>query len=97
MLVCYLLRDLLTINSEDGVLVKDVARTKRYVVRANKKLDDTLRLFQKWKTHLCIVKDSKNVVVGIVTLEDVLEEIFGEIIDEHDKFVDMRELQERAH
>ncbi|GIV42507.1 MAG: hypothetical protein KatS3mg034_1817 [Vicingaceae bacterium] len=55
-----------------------------FFVPENKKLDDLLRDFQKRKMHMAIVVDEFGAVPGIITLEDVLEEIVGEITDEYD-------------
>ncbi len=44
-----------------------------------------LRLFAKEHAHLAVVRDGHDAVVGIVTLEDVVEELIGEVDDEHDK------------
>ncbi|MDE2731046.1 MAG: hemolysin family protein [Bacteroidota bacterium] len=49
------------------------------------KLDDLLQDFQKRKTHLAIVVDEFGGTAGLVTLDDVLEEVVGEIQDEHDE------------
>jgi len=48
------------------------------------KADTLLEKFQQYHQHLFIVRDSDNKVVGLVTMEDVLEELFGEIYDEKD-------------
>ena len=53
-----------------------------------KPLDSLLRDFQETRRHMAIVVDEYGGVEGIVTLEDVLEEIVGDIIDESDRYVE---------
>jgi putative hemolysin len=57
---------------------------KPYFVPETKKLSDLLRHFQKRKEHLAVVVDEHGSITGLVTLEDILEEIVGEIMDETD-------------
>ncbi|CAA0206553.1 Gliding motility protein GldE [Tenacibaculum maritimum] len=57
---------------------------KPFFVPENKKLDDLLSEFQEKKNHLAIVVDEYGGTSGIVTLEDVIEEIVGDINDEFD-------------
>ena len=56
-----------------------------YFVPETKKIDDLLREFQENKIHIAIVVDEFGGTSGLVTLEDVLEEIVGEIHDEYDE------------
>lgn len=53
-------------------------------VPETKKIDEVFREFQRRRIHIAIVVDEHGGVAGLLTMEDVLEEIFGEIRDEHD-------------
>ena len=57
---------------------------QQFSVPETKKIDNLLREFQKRKIHLAVVIDEYGGVSGIVTLEDIIEEIVGEINDEYD-------------
>ena len=58
---------------------------KPFFVPENKKLDDLLKEFQSKKMHMSIVVDEYGGASGLATLEDVLEEIVGDITDEYDE------------
>jgi len=64
----------------------ELAKTACFV-QENRKIVDLLKFFQAQKIHMAIVTDEFGAVRGLITLEDVVEEIVGEIGDEYDKKV----------
>ena len=79
----FYLKDMLPFLDKDNFKWQDKLR-KPFFVPENKKLDVLLREFQERKMHLAVVVDEYGGTSGIVTLEDILEEIVGEITDEFD-------------
>jgi len=63
--------------------VKEVMNSV-FFVQQKMKADDVLRKMQRKKAHMAVVKSKNGKIIGIVTFEDLIEEIFGEISDEHD-------------
>ncbi|MGZ4661079.1 MAG: hemolysin family protein, partial [Arthrobacter sp.] len=68
---------------QEPPLVESLAREVRYVPES-KPVSDLLRELQKESTHVAIVIDEYGGTAGLVTLEDLIEEIVGEIVDEYD-------------
>jgi CBS domain containing-hemolysin-like protein len=71
-------------TTESGAVVLEDIMREPYFVPENKKLDQLLNQFKSRKDHAAIVVNEYGEVTGIVTLEDVLEAIVGDIIDETD-------------
>ena len=67
--------------------LREMMATPTFVMQ-NTKVSDLLKMFQKTKTHMAVVVDEYDGVQGIVTMEDILEELVGEIWDEHDEVVE---------
>ncbi|MBU0470259.1 MAG: DUF21 domain-containing protein [Nanoarchaeota archaeon] len=84
-------KDLINIDPEYNIPLREIMRKKINFIGRNDKLGGLLKKFQDKKVHLFIVLDKSKRISGIITLEDVLEEIVGEIVDEYDKVIDMRE------
>ncbi len=62
------------------------------------KIGDLLKIFQEEKVHMAVVTDEYGGTAGIITLEDVLEELVGEIWDEHDEVTEeIRQVGEREY
>lgn len=77
-------KDLLQhLNEENDFKWYELIRSP-FFVPENKKIDDLLKEFQELKMHMAVVVDEYGGASGVVTLEDVLEEIVGEITDEFD-------------
>ncbi len=87
-------KDLLKICAQpqkDDLQLEDYLKRVHFVSE-NKPIVDLLKEFQKEKTHMAMVTDEFGTVRGLITLEDVLEEIVGEIDDEYD--IENEELEE---
>jgi putative hemolysin len=83
-------RDLFEFVQQGGLDrgIKDILR-EAYFVPESKKVRDLLKELRYRKTHMAIVVDEFGGVVGLVTLEDVLEEIVGEIYDEYEEELEL--------
>jgi len=89
--------DILTAMANDrfDVKMEEIKRPIHFVIDSTR-LDDLLRTFLKRRQHLVAVIDEFGGVSGIVTLEDVLEELIGrEIVDESDQVTDLRAYAQR--
>ncbi len=65
--------------------IRQLPLRSAYFVPESKRLDDLLHEMQKQRVHMAIVVDEYGAVAGLVTIEDVVEEIIGDIKDEYDK------------
>lgn len=78
------IKDLLPYLQEKDDFKWNTLLRNPFFVPENKKIDDLLKEFQESKIHLAVVVDEYGGTSGVVTLEDIIEEIVGEITDEFD-------------
>jgi CBS domain containing-hemolysin-like protein len=79
------------VQSSELIVLDDLIRPPVFVINTAQVVD-VLKQFKQGRHHLAIVVDEYGATVGLVTIEDILEEIFGEIYDEYD----VREQHSRA-
>lgn len=85
-----LVKKLLLIDPNAGIRLRDIGYTDVMKVPGSYGLLDMLNYFQEGKSHIAIVENETSHPLGIITLEDVIEELIGEeILDETDIYVDM--------
>jgi putative hemolysin len=70
-------------SGSGATMVRDVVRPV-HVIPENKPVNRLMREMQANKFHLAVVADEYGAIAGLITLEDCLEELVGEIVDEHD-------------
>lgn len=70
-------------GQKERLSIKEIMRPP-YFVPETKRVDDLLKEFQKGKIHIALVVDEYGVISGLITIEDIIEEIFGSIFDEYD-------------
>lgn len=80
-------KDFFTTAFKKNSSISDIIKPVLYVTKTQK-INDLLKELQEKQLHLAVVSDEYGSTAGIVTLEDILEEIVGEIWDEHDEIVE---------
>jgi putative hemolysin len=78
-------KDLFYLFSLRGVVVLEDAIYPALFLKPSETMDNALRLFRRSHRPMALVRDEDNKILGLITLEDVLEEIVGDIEDEHDR------------
>ena len=77
--------------------LKEIMTPPIFILK-NEKIDDLLRRLQQNKSHIAVILDEYGGTYGIVTMEDILEELVGDIWDEHDEVVEeCREIEENVY
>ena len=91
-LTLYILVQHLAEKADDSAKIADLPLLEPLEIPPSLRIDNLLKLFQKEKKHLALIYDENGGLIGLVTLEDVLEEIFGEFFDENDEILSIRRI-----
>ena len=78
-------------RDNDKELVSHFMTTPLFVPET-KRVDDLMGIFLATRNHMAVVQNANGITVGVVTFEDVLEQLVGEIVDETDEVVDLQTL-----
>jgi len=78
-------KDLFHLFSLRGVVILDDALYPSLYLKPDENVANALRLFKRAKRHMALVRNEEGQILGLITLEDILEEIIGDIEDEHDR------------
>jgi CBS domain containing-hemolysin-like protein len=78
-------KDLFYLFSLQGVVILEDAMYPPLFLKPDESVATALRLFRSAHRHMAMVRDEDNRILGLITLEDVIEEIVGDIEDEHDR------------
>lgn len=90
-------KDFFTTSFKEQTPLSEIVKPVIYVTKTMK-VNDLLKELQEKQLHLAVVTDEYGSTAGIVTLEDVLEEIVGDIWDEHDEIVEeIKEISEKEY
>ena len=78
------------VHIKDTLIIEDTSMSVSNIMRdmlkisSSMKADDVVRAMKRHKTHLALLQDPQGKTLGLLSMEDLIEEIFGEIVDEHD-------------
>ncbi len=78
------INDILWLWKENKIDLIKSSIKPAYFISPEKKISELLKDLQEGKNHIAFVKNSKDKILGMVTIEDIVEEIVGEILDEYD-------------
>jgi CBS domain containing-hemolysin-like protein len=78
-------KNLFFLFSLNGIVVLEDALYPALYLKPDESMANALRLFKKSRRPMALVRDDAGKILGMLTLEDVLEEIIGDIEDEHDR------------